>query len=814
MMMQRIKYLLFAFFCLLCSTQMMAENYRISGTVFDRSDASTIPQAHIVVIENGSLIVSGSDGTFESPEMKAGLYHLEVSFIGFEKKELEVRLEDTDVQLKVFLEPSAELMAKVDVIDDGKKQHSLVTRLNQVQGTAIYAGKKNEVIRMDGGAANLSTNNSRQIYSSVPGLNIWESDATGLQLEIGARGLSPKRTSNFNTRQNGYDISADALGYPESYYTPPSEAIEKIELVRGAASLQYGTQFGGMLNFVMKKGPAEEKFALVSRQTIGSFGLFSSFNSVGGQKGKWNYYAFHQYKKAEGFRPNSSLDAHTSYMAVRYLANDHFNIGLEYTRLNYTSQQPGGLTDIEFEEDPTQSKRSRNWFRVNWNVFAVDMNWRFNSLTELNSRTFGLLASRDALGVLERIDWNEADLPQERNLIKSDFKNWGNETRLVHRYMIGDEFSALLAGFRFYKGDTEKSQGLGSINSDADFDFLSKEDNEGSFYSFPSTNASFFVENLFRLNEKWSITPGFRYEYISTESDGFVQVDVNDQIEMIHNQRSSKRNVFLYGLGLSYMWQDKLESYANFSRNYRAINFNDMEIINPSVVIDPDLKDEEGFNVDLGFRGEYKEFLDFDISVFYLDYSDRIGFVQRYYGPDDPFPYTSYRFRTNVADSRTIGMESYASIEYFALRGKRKDDRYVKFFVNLSLQSGKYTNTDEPTVKNKKVESVPDVLMKYGFLVGYKKWSGSLLYSYTGAQFADAQNTQSATPNALFGEIPSYSVMDLSVKYQMGKKLQWEAGINNLLNQSYYTRRADGYPGPGIVPSQERSMYITLQLSL
>ena len=70
-----------------------------------------------------------------------------------------------------------------------------------------------------------------------------------LQLSIGGRGLDPNRTASFNTRQNGYDISADVLGYPESYYTPPAEALGEIQIVRGAASLQYGTQFGGLINF-------------------------------------------------------------------------------------------------------------------------------------------------------------------------------------------------------------------------------------------------------------------------------------------------------------------------------------------------------------------------------------------------------------------------------------------------------------------------------------------------------------------------------------------------------------------------------------
>ena len=102
-------------------------------------------------------------------------------------------------------------------------------------------------------------------------LNVWESDGAGIQLGIGARGLSPNRTSNFNTRQNGYDISADALGYPESYYTPLADGLEKIEIIRGAAALQFGTQFGGVINFIMKSPYASEEkpIRLLSKNTLG-----------------------------------------------------------------------------------------------------------------------------------------------------------------------------------------------------------------------------------------------------------------------------------------------------------------------------------------------------------------------------------------------------------------------------------------------------------------------------------------------------------------------------------------------------------------
>ena len=91
--------------------------------------------------------------------------------------------------------------------------------MQDYEGTSVLQEKKRSDL-LDLSMANLASNNARQIYNQIPGLNIYQNDDAGLQLNIGGRGLNPNRTSNFNTRQNGYDISADALGYPESYYTP------------------------------------------------------------------------------------------------------------------------------------------------------------------------------------------------------------------------------------------------------------------------------------------------------------------------------------------------------------------------------------------------------------------------------------------------------------------------------------------------------------------------------------------------------------------------------------------------------------------
>ena len=68
-----------------------------------------------------------------------------------------------------------------------------------------------------------------------------------------------------------------------------------------------------------------------------------------------------------------------------------------------------------------------------------------------------------------------------------------------------------------------------------------------------------------------------------------------------------------------------------------------------------------------------------------------------------------------------------------------------------------------------------------------------------------------STNQSTIGLIPEYDVFDLSTAFSSGK-FRFELGINNLLNRSYFTRRATGYPGPGIIPSPNRNSYLTLQL--
>ena len=799
--------------------------YQLSGRVFEATDTSSIVGAEVFLLTKSISKFTSKNGRFEFLNVESGSYDILVFKEGYQTFQQTITLDDQPQSLNIPLSKIVVDLSAVVIQSEAEKVYGL-KRLRAVEGTAIYAGKKTEVVLLDNLTANLAANNARQIYGQVAGLNIFEAEDAGLQLSIGGRGLDPNRTANFNTRQNGYDISADVLGYPESYYSPPAEALREIRLVRGAASLQYGTQFGGLVDFIFKKPNPNRKVELVSRQTIGSNGLFTSFNSLSGTVKKFSYFTFFNYKRGDSFRPNSNFESFNFFGHIGYQLSTKTNVTLEYTFLDYLAQQPGGLTDAQFIQDPSFSNRTRNWFKVNWKLLAFKFNHKFSPKTDLSVTLFGLDASRDAIGFRTNRVSQTDDFEAPRDLLKGTFLNGGIESRLLHRYQIGKKDAIFLIGAKLYQSKNTALQGPGTTASDASFTLASVDfpfyPNQSDF-EFPNFNLALFGEHIFYLSPKLSITPGVRLEHIRTESKGlFRKIDfdlagnpIRDQI--FPDDRSFERTFLLLGVGASYKPQENLEFYGNFSQNYRSVTFNDIRIVNPSFQVDPNITDESGFTADFGFRGRTNKF-SFDISGFGLLYDDRLGEVLRAETrttAEGTVVETGrvVRFRGNIGQGFIYGLESL--IDYNFLNGQnRKSQAYrVNGFVNIALTGSEYLESEIPGVEGNQVEFIPTVNLKTGLRFGYHNFLGSLQYTFLSEQFTDASNApQDLRDNqsGIVGSIPTYDILDLSLSYNWGR-FKFESGINNLLDNAYFTRRATGYPGPGIIPAAPRTYYGTIQ---
>jgi len=785
---------------------------RFEGYVKDSNTG--LPISEVQVFDKGynKLAMTAKNGYFE---FDSSVNELQVVVFTYEYEVYEKTFSSSDTApVTIQLSPITEELSEV-AIDARRAKVFEMARLKDIEGTAIYAGKKTEVVLVDQSMANLASNNARQIYSQVAGLNIYQNDDAGLQLNIGGRGLDPNRTSNFNTRQNGYDISADVLGYPESYYAPASEGLQQIQIIRGAASLQYGTQFGGLVNFIMKKPNPSKKAEIILRNTVGSNGLYTNFTSIGGTCNKFSYYTFFNLKTGNGFRPNSDFDSQNTYSYFGYEFTKKTKISAEITYLHYLAHQPGGLTDEMFYTNPFQSNRSRNWFQVNWALYNLKFEHRFSEKTNFSFSAFGLNASRDALGFRDR-RVATPDPFEERELIRGTYSNFGFETRFLHEYKLFDKKSVFLLGAKYYDSFNTANQGPGSANSDADFNFqydrfdwVSNQTN-----SYPNLNYSVFGEHIFYLTPKFSVTPGFRYESILTQADGVLRdiiviygTKIRD--ETLVTSESRQRNFVLLGMGMSYKSTNSLEFYANLSENYRSVTFADITIVNPSYKIDPNISDEMGYTADLGIRGDLKKYISYDIGLFYLNYSDRIGFLLE----EDSSDNSVKTKRTNVGDAIIYGMESLVDFNLSKLL--LRDNRFLwSLFINSSFIGSEYISSPNDILEGKEVEFVPDVNIKTGLKFGYKNLLSSLQYTYLSSQYTDATNsTSNSDPSGVLGVLPAYGILDFSLSYKY-KRFKLETGINNVLNNYYFTRRATGYPGPGIIPSAPRNFYATFEIKI
>ena len=802
------KLIVYSILSLIFLTQTLAQS-RVSGFVYD--EISGNPVQNVAIFDNFSdkVFYSNADGYFDfiiNKNTVEILFYLEGYIV------LNKILQSDSTNLIINLSSKVEELNEV-VVRANRKKIFQIKRMKDFDGTSVYAGKKNEVILLELSMANLASNNARQIYNQIPGLNIYQNDDAGLQLNIGGRGLNPNRTSNFNTRQNGYDISADALGYPESYYTPPAEGLKEIQILRGAASLQYGTQFGGLINFIMKKPNYSKDLEILSRNTSGSNNLFTNFTSLSSTGNKLNYYGYVNYKKGDGFRNNSGFKSTNTFQYLEYKINSKTLLSSELTYMNYLAQQAGGLSDEMFKTDHLQSNRARNWFEVEWLMYNLKFKKEFSNDTNFSFSFFGLEAKRNSLGFrTNRV--SQVDSGEERDLIKGDFSNFGFESRLLTNYSLLNKKSLFLLGLKYYNSNSSSVQGPGSNGFDANFNFknsLYPNYNNQSNYSYPNENIAIFAENIIYLGDKISLTPGIRYENIITNSKGFYRkINLDGAGNVIFNEKfdesdKKSRNFLLVGLGFSYKANRNLEVYSNFSENYRSVTFADISTINPAYAINPEIDDEKGYTFDIGIRGNFKKKISYDANVFLLKYEDRIGFIQKVFSDGNV-----KSERGNVGNARINGIESLFDFDLNEMFLKNNDFD-LNYFINYSLINSKYLKSNQVGIEGKSVEFVPKHNLKTGLKFGYKNLSFNIQYSYISKQFTDSSNAEEGNLSGVIGQIPEYRLLDFSVAYKL-KKVKFESGVNNLLNEKYFTRRATGYPGPGIIPSAPRNMYVTIEI--
>ncbi len=224
----------------------------LKGKVTD--SAGVAVEAASISIENSKLIaVTDSKGNYKIEKIPAGTYSVVVQLVGYNSMEEKASITDNKTtELNFNLLQKVTQLQKVDVIRPLISAQGM-GHMPELYDGVIYSGMKTEILVLDSVDANKAQNNPRETLGRLPGSNYSETEGSGFPSNgIGFRGLIPTQSVEIQTRQNGYNLSGDVYGYPESYYLPPLVAVSRIELINGESSLQFGPQFGGVINYVVK----------------------------------------------------------------------------------------------------------------------------------------------------------------------------------------------------------------------------------------------------------------------------------------------------------------------------------------------------------------------------------------------------------------------------------------------------------------------------------------------------------------------------------------------------------------------------------
>ena len=402
----------------------------------------------------------------------------------------------------------------------------------------------------------------------------------------------------------------------------------------------------------------------------------------------------------------------------------------------------------------------------------------------------------------------------ERTLITGKFQNIGNETRVVRRYKFFKKKNGVfIAGIRAYRGWAQTGQGAADTSSIANFNYIKDGVPENSKYTFPSKNLAAFFEHSFFLNNKWSITPGGRFELINTSTDGYFNrylIGLNgDTLNISRSENSSTKNrsLFLTGLGVSYRFKKGGKLTGNFSQNFRSVNFSDINIVVPNFKVDPNIEDESGHNIDLTYNKTFGKKAFIGATGYYLYYANRIGVIWDI----DPLTNHAYQFRTNVSASRTIGLELSGWADLAKLTSMNDSTQKLNISLAITATDAKYIE-EEAIVFGNTVEMVPALTIKSGITYEYKNFLVAGVLNFQTKQFSESTNAEKSY-NGVYGIIPNFYVIDAKVGYTF-KHFIFQVSVNNVTDHMYFTQRSNSYPGPGIIPSEGRTIFGGLIIKL
>lgn len=618
---------------------------------------------------------------------------------------------------------------------------------------------------------------TQDALKSVPGVVVREEEGYGFIPNIGMRGLNPNRSQKLLVLEDGVPVAPGLFLANESYYSPRIERMESIEVLKGAAGLRYGpTTIGGVINYKTKE--PEDGVKVTAK--AGSHGYHLLGLDAGGRSASGEAVGGISAVTAQGdgFR-NNGFDMNDVVLKGGMALGNNQWVGAKFSYYdNEINTSYVGLRPNEYKNDPTKNPAPNDYFLTDRYSFDINHELQINEDMKLNTLVYWSQLTRDywRREVLARTVNGTTFQPCDNtvNCISGNnrtFEMVGVDSRLFVKHKafgIGNEAEI---GIRLHSDSLSNQKVSSKTDPNARSGTLVTDDTQ------KAKGIAFYGQNRFILNDRLAITPGLRIESYEQERKNELNGDSGE----------SANTEIMPGLGLT--WQ--LNPHAQlFAGAYKGFSPAMVATAISADGTDQELEAERSTNFEIGLRGKVNS-LTYEATAFHMDFDNQIVPQSESGGVGATV--------TNAGKTLNQGLEG--AVDY-ALGGGWSVGANATWVPTAKYNSTKIVGGIDRN--GNRLPYAPELTANLSLNYKAGGLKTSLGAYHVSSQFVDPENTEAESADGRRGEIPAYTVANLSANYAVNKQLNVFGTVRNLLDKKYIASRNPD----GIFPGAERNFEV------
>ncbi|WPN48967.1 TonB-dependent siderophore receptor [Pseudomonas sp. P8_241] len=633
--------------------------------------------------------------------------------------------------------------------------------------------------------------NVGDVLKRVPGVQVQDANGTGgsdISLNVGVRGLTSRLSPRSTVLIDGIPAAFAPYGQPQLSMAPISSGnLDSIDVVRGAGSVRYGPQnVGGVINFVTRAIPQQASAEIGTTMETSQHGGWKHIDTafMGGTADNGMGVALlYSGVNGNGYREsNNGNDIDDVILKTHWAPTDYDDFSLNFHYYDAKADMPGGLTQAQYDADPFQSVRDYDNFSGRRKDVSFKWTRQIDDRTQAEVLTYytdsfrgSTIAARDLKTL--------SSYPRT-------YYTFGIEPRVSHIFDVGPTTQEVSVGYRYLKeGMHEEASRVALVNNEP----VVRPGSDGHVYQDRTggTEAnSIYIDNKIDVGN-WTVTPGIRFEHISTDWHERPVLDTAGK-PVQEKKRSIESNEPLPALSVMYHMSEAWKLFANYETSFGALQYFQLGQGGIGDNTANGLEPEKAKTYEIGTRYN-DDVWGGEVTLFYIDFDDELQYISNDVG------------WTNLGATKHQGIEASVHYDMAALN---------PMLDGLTANAGfTYTRAtyegDIPGFKGRDLPFYSRQVATAGLRYDINRWTYNLDAFAQSKQRSPGTGVNAdgsfngnyiteGTADGQFGDIPGYVLWNARAGYDFGPQvsnLKLGAGVKNIFDKQYFTRSSDNNSG-------------------